>query len=67
MDGWMMQLNDDTQPGDELCIYAQSRMFNQHVFIYTKHSYWSTHVLNIQASEEDVRNKCDMTLVYLVK
>ena len=47
MDGWLMQLNNYTQPGDELCIYALSRMFNRHVFIYTKHGYWSTHVLNI--------------------
>ena len=50
MDSWLMQLNNDMQPGDELCIYALSRMFNRHVFIYTKHGYWSTHVLNIRAS-----------------
>ena len=24
MDGWLMQVNDDTQPRDELCIYALS-------------------------------------------
>ena len=65
MDGWLMQLNDDTQPGDELCIYALARMFNRHVFIYTKHGYWSTHVLNIRAAEADVRRKCDITLVYV--
>ena len=40
-------------------------MFNRHVFIYTKHGYWSTHVLNIQAAEADVRRKCDITLVYV--
>ena len=65
MDGWLMQLNDDTQPGDELCIYALARMFNSHVFIYTKHGYWSTHVLNIRTAEADVRRKCDITLVYV--
>ena len=64
MEGWLMQVNDDTQPGDELCIYALSRMFNHHVFIYTKHGYWSTHVLNVRAAETDVRKKCDITLVY---
>ena len=64
MDGWLMQLNDDTQAGDELCIYALSRMFNRHVFIYIKHGYWSTHVLNIRASEEDVQKQCDIILVY---
>ena len=64
MEGWLMQVNDDTQPGDELCIYALSRMFNCHVFIYTKHGYWSTHVLNVRAAEADVRKKCDITLVY---
>ena len=65
MDGWLMQINDDTQPGDELCTYALARMFNRHVFIYTKHGYWSTHVLNIRAAEADVRMKCDITLVYV--
>lgn len=64
MEGWMMQLNDDTQPGDELCIYALSRMFNRHVFIYTKHGYWSTHVFNVRAAETEIIKKCDITLVY---
>ena len=65
MDGWLTQINDDTQPGDELCIYALSRMFNRHVFIYTKYGYWSTHVLNVRTAETDVRKKCDITLVYV--
>ena len=62
---WLMQVNDDTQPGDELCIYALSRMFNRHIFIYTKHGYWSTHVMKIRAKEVDVLLKCDIALVYV--
>ena len=38
-------------------------MFNWHIFIYTKHGYWSTHVLNIRANEVDVIKKCDIVFL----
>ena len=35
--GWIDRMKKDTTPGDNMCLYLLTGMYNKHVYVYNKH------------------------------
>ena len=62
---WIKWMVDEETPGDEIAIFALSRMYNRHVIIYTKKYHWTTVVHHVDVSEDEVAGWCDIHLLYI--
>ena len=56
---------DEEKPGDEIALFALSRMYNRHVIVYTKKYHWTTVVHRVDVSEEEVAGWCDIHLLFI--
>ena len=62
---WVKGMSDEETPGDEIALYALSRMYNRHVIVYTKKYHWTTVVHRVDVPEEEVAGWCDIHLLFI--
>ena len=62
---WIKQMVDEDTPGDEIALFALSRMYNRHVIVYTKKYHWTTVVHRVDVTEEEVAGWCDIHLLFI--
>ena len=62
---WIQLMADEEKPGDEIALFALSRMYNRHVIVYTKKYHWTTVVHRVNVSEEEVAGWCDIHLLFI--
>ena len=62
---WVKWMVNEETPGDEIALYALSRMYNRHVIVYTKKYHWTTVVHRVDVPEEEVAGWCDIHLLYI--
>ena len=62
---WVKWMSDEETPGDEIALYALSRMYNRHVIVYTKKYHWTTVVHRVHVPEEEVAGWCDIHLLFI--
>ena len=51
--------------GDEICLYALSRLYNRHIVVHTKTKSWSTMALQSPTNYENTLSKCDIHLLHM--
>ena len=62
---WLCDMKSDYTPSDELALYCLSKMYLRHVHVHTKKLYWTTVAHKWGNSEETVRKKCELSLIYM--
>ena len=65
VEDWLVTINLNSVPGDELAIYCLSKMYLRHVVVYTKKYYWTTVAHDWADTEEIVGRKCELELIYM--
>ena len=64
---WCNNMRSISTPGDELAIFALSKLYQRHSVVYTKDKTWSTIGTSTPMSEKDVYQQCDLKFILMGK
>ena len=64
---WCNNMRAISTPGDELAIFALSKLYRRHSVVYTKDKTWSTIGTSTPMSEKDVYQQCDLKFILMGK
>ena len=64
MEAWLHNITDLKCPADELVIYCLAKKYYKHVVIYTATHSWSTLARHFTYTKEEIRDKCQIQLIY---
>ena len=66
LSGWIENMRKETTPGDDICLYLLSRMYNKHVYVHNKQFYWCTalHVIKNKV-DLDLIKDCEIELIFV--
>ena len=66
LSGWIENMCKETTPGDDICLYLLSRMYNKHIYVHNKRFYWCTalHVIKNEVDLELIKD-CNVELVFV--
>ena len=66
LSGWIENMRKETTPGNDICLYLLSHMYNKHVYVHNKRFYWYTalHVIKNEVDLELIKD-CDVELVFV--
>ena len=64
---WCNNMRSISTPGDELAIFALSKLYQCHSVVYTKDKTWSTIGTSTPMSEKDVYQQCDLKFILMGK
>ena len=66
LSAWTENMQKETTPRDDLCLYLLARMYNKHVYVHTKLFYWCTAIHKIQHEIDlELINDCSIELVFV--
>ena len=65
IDEWIKLMSSDSVFGDELMLYALSRIYHRHVVIFTAHGYWTTVGSDEPLSPMRLLEICEVRLMYI--
>ena len=64
--GMDRQHEQDTMPGDDMCLYLLACMYNKHVYVHNKLFYWCTAICKIRCEvDNDLTRDCEIELVFI--
>ena len=64
-ENWITQMEQQTTPGDELCLYLLGRLYYRHSIVVNKFNVWCTIDTSIRTSTKQLFEWCCICLVYL--
>ena len=64
---WCNNMRAIDTPGDELSIFALSKLYKRHSVVYTKDKTWSTIGTSTPMNEKDVYQQCDLKFILMGK
>ena len=64
---WCNNMRAISTPGDELAIFALSKLYQRHSVVYTKDKTWSTIGTSTPMSEKEVYQQCDLKFILMGK
>ena len=64
---WCNNMRPISTPGNELAIFALSKLYQRHSVVYTKDKTWSTIGTSTPMSEKDVYQQCDLKFILMGK
>ena len=62
---WLNLMADEHTPGDELTLYALSRMYCRHAYMFTQMFWWTTLLYTVPVTEKELLSQCNVILVYM--
>ena len=61
---WIENMQKETTPGDDMCLYLLARMYSKHVYVHNKLFYWCTAIQKIKSEIDlDLIRDCAVELV----
>ena len=65
IDEWLLRTKNPNLPADEAVVYGLCQLYLRHALAYTTGSVWSTLEIHGKCSLEEVKQHCDVHLVFL--
>ena len=65
LNGWLLRIKNPKIPADEASLYSLCQLYSQHALAYTTGSIWSTLELHGNHSVNELKQHCDIHLVFL--
>ena len=65
LNGWLLRIKNPKIPADEASLYSLCKLYSQHALAYTTGSIWSTLELHGNHSVNELKQHCDIHLVFL--
>ena len=65
LDEWLLRTKDPNTPADKAAVYGLCQLYSMHALAYTTGSVWSTLEIHGKCSLDEVKQHCDVHLVFL--
>ena len=65
LNGWLLRIKNPKIPADKASLYSLCQLYSQHALAYTTGSIWSTLELHGNHSINELKQHCDIHLVFL--
>ena len=66
LSAWTENMQKETTPSDDMCLYLLARMYNKHIYVHTKLFYWCTAIHKIRHEFDlELINDCAIELVFV--